>query len=760
MSRPIRVLVVDDSEVERYLLRRILEGGGYRVVEAATAAEALDRVDDDIDAVVMDVALPDLDGFEAVRRLRRLPAGRSLPVLHVSAVHRTAPERVSGLDAGADGFLVRPVEPSVLLAHLRALVRARRAERRLTRANERWRGTFDAIADGIAVVDADGLVVAANRALGAFLDEDPAALAGRPIEAVLGVLVGGAVPSAALDPVPGTALLRHGDRAFRVHVAGFPSGSGDRVWTVREVTEALRAAEELRRSEEQFRDLASAIRQVYWLADALGRVLYAGPGFAALWGVEPEAFDAEALAARVAADDREAAVRVLCSDEAEDGEFLVRLAGGPEPRWIRVHRARRRDPRGAGTIAFVAEDVTEVQRREAELRAAREQFWEAQKLEAVARLAGGVAHDFNNLLTVIGATAELMAERLGESADPAVLSDAREIREVALRGAELTRELLAIGRRQFLPSEVLSVGRTVAGLAGMLRRTIPESIELVVETRPGVRVEMARTQLEQVVLNLVLNAVDAIGGEPGRIAVDVRAARLVEPRGRVPAGAWARIEVSDTGCGIRPEALPRIFEPFFTTKSEERGSGLGLAALHGIVTQRGGVITVDSAPGEGTTFAVYLPLVDDGEPDSSSVDPVPGPAVEIPDTPGRRVVLVVEDDPMVRRSLVRLVERAGLGVVARASPAEAWAWIEADPDRRVDLLVSDVVMPGELRAVDLYDRLRRRGLRGAVFVSGYAPDLDEVRRVVATGARFLSKPVEPAAFHRELTELAEQAPAR
>jgi signal transduction histidine kinase/ActR/RegA family two-component response regulator len=370
-----------------------------------------------------------------------------------------------------------------------------------------------------------------------------------------------------------------------------------------------------------------------------------------------------------------------------------------------------------------------------------EQLRQAQKMEAIGRLAGGVAHDFNNLLTVLRSSLDVLG-RPGPPSDErlSALSDAVE---AADRATELTRGLLAFGRKQTLARAPLDVSALVRSVVRLVQRLGRANIRIdVVDPTPGLRVMGDRTQLEQVLLNLAINACDAMPrGGVLRFAIDTADPASRDPQGRESApGEHVRVSVSDTGVGMDEATRNAIFEPFFTTKSTGRGTGLGLAVAHGIVTQHGGVIDVRSAPGQGSTFEVWLPrtaaperLGDSGERIRSSIPPAKRPRAE--------TILVVEDEPGVRRATVRILRSAGYEVVAAESGAEALR--VAGTCDGIDLVLSDIVMP-DLDGPETVARLRatRPALR-ALFVSGYGEDVLSRAGGLAEGDGLLAKPFRP-----------------
>ncbi len=337
-----------------------------------------------------------------------------------------------------------------------------------------------------------------------------------------------------------------------------------------------------------------------------------------------------------------------------------------------------------------------------------ESLRQAQKMEAVGRLAGGIAHDFNNILLAIKAEAWLLTARLGAEAEERGLVQA--IDEAAERAGALVRQLLAFSRGQSWRRELLDPSAVVASLAEMLEPLIGETIELqlALDRKAGL-VHMDRAQLEQVVMNLVVNARDAMP-RGGRLTIVVRPVQALTEKGRAEERGFIVIEVTDTGVGIPPADQARIFEPFFTSKSE--GSGLGLAVVHSIVTRMGGRIEVRSAPGAGSTFSVYLPRSADAP---QPMVPAPEPGAP---SRGAETILLVEDDEMVREPLATILEQHGYRVLAASSAAEALRLTDQG-EQPIDLLVTDVVMP-DLSGPELARVLQRiQPELKVVYVSGY-----------------------------------------
>jgi len=425
-------------------------------------------------------------------------------------------------------------------------------------------------------------------------------------------------------------------------------------------------------------------------------------------------------------------------------EVRVRLPDG-SLRWRLFASAPRRIPGGSLIWDGIELDITARKQIEVELlEKARleDQLRQAQKLESIGRLAGGVAHDFNNMLGVILGHVELALEevRPGNPLRPdleQIRPDLEEIRSAAQRSAELTRQLLAFARKQTILPRRLCLNEVVGRIHGLLARLIGEDVRL--EFRPGEPlwpVSMDPTQLEQVLTNLVVNARDAIAGH-GKIVVSTGnrtvddAFRALHPE--AVAGDFACLEVTDDGSGMDPATMARIFEPFFTTKVLGKGTGLGLATVYGVVQQNRGFILVESAPGRGTTFSIHLPR------DAAGRDRPPAPGAPLPPEPGRETILLVEDEPSVLHLTARILTRQGYRVLEAGTPQEALCLAREAPGE-LHLLITDVVMP-EMNGRQLARSVLslHPGAR-CLFMSGYTADVVAHQGVLEEGVAFLQKP--------------------
>lgn len=391
-------------------------------------------------------------------------------------------------------------------------------------------------------------------------------------------------------------------------------------------------------------------------------------------------------------------------------------------------------------------DRTERKRAEEALEQSEKQLRQAQKMEAVGRLAGGLAHDFNNLLTVIMGHSQVLLSDMGPTHP--LRSKIEEMQKAGDRAATLIRQLLTFSRKQPSEPKVLSLNPIITNFETMLRRLIGEDIEFTFKpSQENLRVKADPAQLEQVLMNLVVNARDAMP-KGGKLTIETASANLgrtpvyhVSP---LPPGAYVRLSVSDTGCGMPPDVQAHIFEPFFTTKEEGKGTGLGLSTVFGIVTQSGGGIDITSRIGKGTRFDIYLPRVT-AETEQAANQDIPRQSVR-----GHETIMVVEDDPAVRELVRDELRKLGYRVFEAKNGLEA-CLVAAQQMGTLQLLLTDVVMPG-MSGTELAQHLRviKPELK-ILFISGYTDDIG-----VAAGdpfSAYLEKPFTPEALAKLVREL-------
>ncbi|HYW06931.1 MAG TPA: PAS domain S-box protein [Longimicrobium sp.] len=570
-------------------------------------------------------------------------------------------------------------------------------------------------------------------------------------------------PAGSREPTFREAVRQRKDGALRhvsISAAALHDAAGaitGAVALISDITEKRAAAEALRASEERFRTVVESVGEGLLITDLEDRVLYANSRVSEITGHAPEA-----LVGRVAyevfdspsAAEMKRRLTARSHGVSERYEVSVRRADGSRV-WIEVIGTPFRNPAGevVGTLGAIT-DVTERKEAADALRESEAQLRQAHKMEAVGRLAGGIAHDFNNLLTAILGNAELLLADV-EPGSP-IRADLEEITAAGQRAAALTRQLLAFSRQQVLHPRVLDANSVFAEMERMLRRVIGEHIDFAVDLAPDLGLVRADPgQLEQVLLNLVVNARDAMpdGGtlrvRSRNVMVDLHSTHPLPAD--INPGPYAVFSVADTGSGMDDETQQRIFEPFFTTKEQGKGTGLGLATVYGIVNQSGGYIGVSSAPGAGTTFEVYLPVVaaDVGSAAAARDEWAPG---------GGETVLVVEDEDMVRSLACRVLRRKGYTVL-EADRGEAALRLMDSHRGPIHLVLTDMVMPGMSgRALAGRIVLRRPGTR-ILFTSGYTPDMYASSGALEPDTHFLAKPFEPGDLARMVRELLDSGDA-
>jgi PAS domain S-box-containing protein len=510
---------------------------------------------------------------------------------------------------------------------------------------------------------------------------------------------------------------------------------------------AERAAAEaaLRTSEQRFRALVEHSWDAVALFGPDGAILYGSPATTRILGYDLAEFVGRNALDFIHPEDRDFVVGRLTEAMANPGGRVdvaarVRHKDGSW-RYLEGILTNLLDDPSVGGIVNNYRDATE--RRSLE-----QQVIQAQKMEAVGRLAGGVAHDFNNILTAIGGYTDLLLEDL--PLDDPRRQDVDEIHRAADRAAALTQQLLAFSRRQVLQPKVIDLNALVSNVERLLGRLIGEDVQLATALADDVgRVRVDPGQLEQVIVNLAVNARDAMPGG-GRLTIETRnvdldAAYAAEHRTVVP-GPYVVIAVSDTGTGMNADTQSHMFEPFFTTKEVGKGTGLGLATVYGIVKQSGGSIWVYSELGHGTTIKVYLPRVD--EPP----EPLAAPGPSNPESlRGTETILLVEDEPAVRAVARQILARQGYTVLEASDGPAALAMVGGAG--RVDLILTDVVMPG-MSGRTLADQLATRwpGVR-VLYMSGYTDDAIVRHGMLESGLAYLQKPFRPDALVRKVREL-------
>jgi PAS domain S-box-containing protein len=627
--------------------------------------------------------------------------------------------------------------------------------RELAQSEERFRTTFEGAPIGMLLTAPDGSFLRVNHALSRMLGLEEEELLARDWSAITHPEDFG--PGAALFTrlqaleIPRYALekrLRRADGSFvdaRVDVEAVFDSSGaitHVIAQIQDVSELNRVENELRENQRLHRLVLESAGDLIALLDLRGRVQLSSRSSLEILGFTPEELKGRSFVDLVHPDDM-GMIRAAFKTTSE--------TGSPAPASARIIRKDGEERTIEGKIALAVADGGTAEYFAVSLRDVTErahledQLRQIQKTEAIGRLAGGVAHDFNNLLTGISGYCDLGLAALNGGNENATES-LTEIRHAAEQAAGLTQQLLAFGRKQALSPEVLDLNEILSEDGSMLQRLLGHDIAVETRLESTLGAVLAdRTQVGQVLMNLAVNARDAMP-DGGRLVLETENVELAEPASTyagVEPGSYVRLTVSDDGVGMTPEVREKIFDPFFTTKDLGRGTGLGLSTVQGIVQQSKGGMTVDSEPGAGTTFTIYLPAV--------NATPAPRKESAATITPGSGTILVVEDEAIVRRLMRKVLESAGYTVVEADHPARALEIARGDTP--IDLVVTDVVMP-EMNGAELALRIHehRPQLR-VLYTSGYTRGAVSERGVIALGDEFLQKPYSNRALTDKISTL-------
>jgi two-component system, cell cycle sensor histidine kinase and response regulator CckA len=504
--------------------------------------------------------------------------------------------------------------------------------------------------------------------------------------------------------------------------------------------ERYQAEQAIRESEARYRSLIHTLPDAMTVVDLNGNITFLAPYAIKFYGFS----NGEELVGRSIMEwihrDYHAKVQAamqaaLSGETIRNEEFLLfKEDGSTFYGDISASCMRNAQGQAAGFLILVR-DISDRKRTEEERQQLQAQLQQAQKMESIGRLAGGVAHDFNNMLSVILGYTELLQSQL-PAHDP-MLSDLAQIEKAGKHAKDITQQLLAFSRKQIIEPMLLDLNEVVTSVQKGLVRLIGEDIELSFHPQPNLhKIKFDRSQCEQILINLAVNARDAMPRHGGRLVIETANyhldSDLCRDRLGFSPGDYVLLTVSDNGAGMDELTLSHAFEPFFTTKAVGKGTGLGLAMVYGIVNQGGGGIEAHSEPGHGATFKIYFPRTEE-------IETLAPETRESPIEPGTGTILVVEDDGMVRDMTVAMLEAMEYRVFAAATPMAALEYCEKC-DTAIDLLVTDVVMP-ELSGAELRDRLLKlRPEIKVLFISGYAGDIIAHHGILNEGTHFVQKP--------------------
>lgn len=738
--------VIERVPVTQGIMGRVIRSGQPVLVEDV-------RTDPDflgaIEGVVSEVSIPLFD------------QGRPAGVLNV--------ESTAGVAMGeADLRLMTALGEHVGIALSKARLYADAREN-----EERYRTLVTALGEGVAIVDLSERFVFANPAAESVFGTPPGGLVGRSLADFLGPAELALSKAETRKRVRGLrstyelAISRPDGETRQIELIATPrrGGEGEVTGTLgifRDVTELRRLQQSLEQERSTLHSLIDSLPDYVYLKDRDSRFILTNKAQAAFVGVgdpremigrsDHEFFQKE-VADRYRADDLnviESGIGVVNIEESSE-------AAGGGLRKVLTTKVPIFDAAGAVTgLVGISRDVTDLTRAEEERTKLQEQLQQAQKMEAVGRLAGGIAHDFNNLLTVITGYCELALE---ESRGNSALQDnMEEIKRAARRASVLISQLLAFSRRQILQPRVFDLGDLVAGMEGMLRRLLGEDIRLrTIRTAPSLYVFADPGRIEQVIMNLAVNSRDAM---PGGGLLTIRTGTGQLPPEEIAGaaepgnGEFVLLTVSDTGQGMDAATLGRLYEPFFTTKEVGKGTGLGLATVYGIVRQSSGRISCRSQPGSGTTFTISLPHASQEEADRAGIELRPAKPRR-----GTERILLVEDDESVRRFVKTILETAGYTVFAADSGRTTIEKLES-LTQPPDLLLTDVIMPGMDGRV-LAEEVTRRspGIR-LIFMSGYSEVAAGLPVPQDSDFRLIQKPFAAEDLLRKVREILERPAAQ
>ena len=679
--------------------------------------------------------------------------------IHIRNIMTQGEDRFESLHRRKDGstFEVevssqyRPIENGQYVVFIRDITERKRVEESLRISEENFRAIFENSSSAIAVINPDTNIYMVNNAY--------CQLSGYTKEEVVGMSWTKQIPPDDLERLkeynrrrlinPQDApdkyefkfYKKDGEIKHGLMSISMIQNSNKIITSFVDITGRKQAEEALRSSASELKKAQAVANVGNWVWHIRTNKIEGSDQLYKIFGIPKDTFKGDLAQAVVNATHPDDRAMVERSNTAviNDGiltplEYrIIRPDGALRVVWDEPGELVRDEKGNPTLLRGIVQDITDRKKAEEEREKLKSQLIQAQKLESVGRLAGGVAHDFNNLLTVILANAEIALS----SIDPEnpLKEEISEIKQASEKAAELTRQLLAFARKQTVIPKILDINETVSGMLKMLRRLIGEDIDLI--WKPGVKpgkVKIDPSQLDQILANLAINSRDAIEGvgnltiETGNIVIDETYCALNE--GFIP-GEYVLLAVSDTGAGMDKETLGQIFEPFFTTKEEGKGTGLGLATIFGAVKQNNGFINVYSEPGYGTTFKIYLPAVKEVSEDVKS--PVTKPIH------GTENILIAEDESHILKISRNILEKLGYTVLAAGTPFEALSLAEKF-EKPISLLITDVVMPG-MNGKELRDMLAVRWPEiKTLFMSGYTANVIAHHGVIDEGIHFLQKP--------------------
>lgn len=681
----MRILNVDDQADNLYLLQSLLSNDDNQIFDAKNGREALNILQEkDIDLVISDILMPVMDGFALCREIRRNQKYRHIPFIVYTATYKGDQDELLARKIGADEFIIKPCEPEEFMERVNRAI----AKRKIN------------------------------------MESEP--------------------PEIQNDE---TVLKLYNERLVRK--------LEDKMLEMEnEVSERKKAIDALQRSQELLQATQTLSKLGGWEYDLDTQETYWTDEMYRLHDLDKDCAPEELAYLSLAGypDESKALLQQYIEDLATNGnpynlETWYTTKGGRKI-FIRASAEAKWEDGRIRRIMGTFQDITESKEAEIRQHELMEQLRQAQKLDSIGQLAGGVAHDFNNVLTVILGYSEEIMNNLHDQ-DP-LRQDIQEIINAGQRASSLTRQLLTFSRKQVIKPELINLNDTITNLSKMLMRLIGEDVDFILNLGDDVPSIMADIgQIEQVIMNLVINAREAMqmGGRLTISTFKYEAEPEFRKHHRMIAGnTFAVLKVEDTGCGMDKSTLEHIYEPFFTTKAKGHGTGLGLPTVYGIVRQASGHINVDSAPGKGATFVIMLPAAND------ELQTEQKPEVQIIPEGNKELVLIVEDDPSISDLSGKMIQKMGYRVMLAESADKAIVMIE-DEGLRPELVISDVVMPGlsglELAAIIRYKHPDMK----VILMSGYTEQVIMKHGEMDPNIPFLHKPFTRQELQDRITQV-------
>lgn len=681
----MRILNVDDQADNLYLLQSLLSNDDNQIFDAKNGREALNILQEkDIDLVISDILMPVMDGFALCREIRRNQKYRHIPFIVYTATYKGDQDELLARKIGADEFIIKPCEPEEFMERVNRAI----AKRKIN------------------------------------MESEP--------------------PEIQNDE---TVLKLYNERLVRK--------LEDKMLEMEnEVSERKKAIDALQRSQELLQATQTLSKLGGWEYDLDTQETYWTDEMYRLHDLDKDCAPEELAYLSMAGypDESKALLQQYIEDLATNGnpynlETWYTTKGGRKI-FIRASAEAKWEDGRIRRIMGTFQDITESKEAEIRQHELMEQLRQAQKLDSIGQLAGGVAHDFNNVLTVILGYSEEIMNNLHDQ-DP-LRQDIQEIINAGQRASSLTRQLLTFSRKQVIKPELINLNDTITNLSKMLMRLIGEDVDFILNLGDDVPSIMADIgQIEQVIMNLVINAREAMqmGGRLTISTFKYEAEPEFRKHHRMIAGnTFAVLKVEDTGCGMDKSTLEHIYEPFFTTKAKGHGTGLGLPTVYGIVRQASGHINVDSAPGKGATFVIMLPAANDEPQTEQKLE------VQIIPEGNKELVLIVEDDPSISDLSGKMIQKMGYRVMLAESADKAIVMIE-DEGLRPELVISDVVMPGlsglELAAIIRYKHPEMK----VILMSGYTEQVIMKHGEMDPNIPFLHKPFTRQELQDRITQV-------